>query len=127
MRVQVDDAVVVGPQISAGPDRGAVPVLANNGTGATGRTARGGIVLRELPSGVDVNPEIIVLDSDLLLAGQRFPEVDVGDTIPGAVVGVVDYSFGRYQVLPTTPVTFSAGGLQPEAASPAGTDELAIA
>ena len=65
-------------------DLGAVPVLAANGAGATGRTARGGIVLRELPAGVDFNPEIIFLDSDLLPSGQRFPEVDVSDRIPGA-------------------------------------------
>ena len=77
MRVQVDDAVVVGPQLASGPDRGAVPVLANSGAGATGRTARGGIVVRELPAGVDFNPEIIFLDSDLLPAAQRFPDVDV--------------------------------------------------
>jgi uncharacterized protein len=127
MRVQVDDAVVVGPQIGGGPDRGAVPVLAAQGAGATGRTARGGIVLRDLPAGPDFNPEIIFLDSDLLPAPQRFPEVNVSDSIPGPVVGVVDYSFGRYQILPTTPVTFSAGGLQPEAASPTGANELAIA
>jgi predicted extracellular nuclease len=127
MRVQVDDAVVVGPQLASGPDRGAVPVLANSGAGATGRTARGGIVVRELPAGPDFNPEIIFLDSDLLPAAQRFPDVDVHDRIPGPVVGVVDYSFGRYQVLPTSPVTFASGGLQPEAASPAGTNELSVA
>jgi hypothetical protein len=37
--------------------------------------------------------------------GQGLPAVSRGARIPGPVVGVVDYAFGRYRVLPSTPPT----------------------
>ena len=99
MRVRVDDAeVVVGPRMG----QGEVPVLASSGMGATGHTPRGGIVVSGPGSAPDLNPERIFLGNRLLPSGNRTPPVDVGDSFPGPVIGVVDYAFGNYVVLPST-------------------------
>ena len=79
MRVQVNNPVVVGPRNS----NGELFVLADNGAGAGVRTARGGIVIRDLgpePPGDyrsgDFNPERIQLDD---VAGFATPSAHVGD------------------------------------------------
>ncbi|MDQ3699845.1 MAG: endonuclease/exonuclease/phosphatase family protein [Chloroflexota bacterium] len=115
MLVQVNDAVAVGPRRSTGE----IPIVVDDGVGATSRTARGGVLAR--PN--DFNPERIFLD-DLYVAT---PSVDVGDRLPGATVGVMDYSFANYklQVLALPgPVRV---GLPRETALPAGPNELAVA
>jgi hypothetical protein len=122
MLVQLDDAVVVGPPLTDG----VLPVLASGGAGATGRTARGGIALTEGAAGTDFNPERILLD-DALLRGAAFGDVDTGAHLPDPVTGVVDYSFSRYRVLPTAPVTITPSTLPREATGSAGPNELAIA
>jgi hypothetical protein len=123
MRVRVDDAVVVGPRLG----RGEVPVLAADGAEATGRTPRGGIVVGGSAAAPDLNPERIFLGNRLLPPGGKTPAVDVGDRFPGPVIGVVDYAFGRYLVLPATLPAKVPGGLARQSASPAGPGELAVA
>jgi uncharacterized protein len=114
--------VVVGPPLTDG----VIPVLASGGAGSTGRTARGGIALTESTAGTDFNPERIILD-DALLREADFGDVDTGAHLPDPVTGVVDYSFARYRVLPTAPVTITPSTLQREATGSAGLNELAIA
>ncbi|HEY3078614.1 MAG TPA: endonuclease/exonuclease/phosphatase family protein [Chloroflexota bacterium] len=120
MLVRVDDAVVVGPRSSFGE----IVVLADGGAGAGVRTPRGGILLR--PS--DANPERIVLDDELLLASRRqMPTADVGDRLPGSIVGVVDYLFGGFKVEVLQPPRVQAGGLPRTRLTPAGAEQLAVA
>jgi predicted extracellular nuclease len=112
MRVQVNNPVVVGPR----NDFGEILVLADGGAGASVRTARGGIIIRDLdPSPLgdyasgDFNPERIMLD-DLFVAT---PMVDVGDSFVSAS-GVMTYDFGNFKIaVGTSPVEVD-GGLERE-------------
>jgi hypothetical protein len=104
MRVQVNNAVAVGPT----SDFGEIPVLADNGENAGTRTARGGIVVQ--PG--DFNPERIIID-DAIITSE--PKVNVGDRFNGAITGVIDYSFSNYKLLNTTALpTPTSGGLTRE-------------
>jgi predicted extracellular nuclease len=95
MALRIDDAQVVGPRSSFG-ELPVVPV------GSTVRTARGGILLRA----TDPNPERVLLDDVLA----QVPTANTGDTLTGATVGVLDYSFANYKLLVTaTPAVASAG------------------
>lgn len=94
MRVQVNDAVVVGPT----NDFNEIWVLGDGGTTAGLRTARGGILIS--PS--DFNPERIQLDDTLYPGGAAaWPLVSVGARLTQPVVGILDYSFGNFEVLVT--------------------------
>ena len=115
MRLELDDAVVVGPTNSFGE----IPVLARDGAGASVRTARGGIVARRH----DFNPERIILDDSLA----KTPAVDVGDHFAGAVTGVLDYSFGDYKLEVTAAPVAVADGPGRETTRAAGTGELSVA
>ena len=115
MRLQVNDAVAVGPRSSFGE----IPVLAARGAGASVRTNRGGIVLR--PN--DANPERIHLDDVLAPT----PVMDVGDTIPGPLYGVLDYSFGNFKLLVTSTPVAQRNGLAREVTSAARDSELTVA
>ncbi|MDZ8221411.1 MULTISPECIES: Ig-like domain-containing protein [unclassified Nostoc] len=92
MLVQVNNPVAVSPTNSFGE----IWVLADNGANATGRTARGGVVI----SPNDFNPERIQIDDALFTSGSS-PKVNVGATFD-TIKGVVDYSFSNYEVLPTS-------------------------
>ena len=116
MRVQVNDAVAVGPTNGFGE----LPVLADNGTGASVRTTRGGIVVRSN----DFNPERIILDDPIL--GTSMFLANVGDTFPGATVGVMDYSFGNFKLLATTMPSLLPGGLMQEQAAIPSANEISI-
>jgi acyl-CoA thioester hydrolase len=83
-RQLVTDAVASGPTSSFGE----LPVLP--GGAGSPRTARGGV----LHSYADSNPERVFLN-DLLAP---VPTAKVGDRLPGAVDGVLDYSFGNYKL-----------------------------
>jgi hypothetical protein len=115
MRLELDDSVVVGPTNNFGE----IPVLARNGAGAVVRTHRGGIVARAN----DFNPERIFLDDTLA----HTPKVNVGDHFPGAVTGVLDYSFGNYKLFVTaTPAAKADGPAREVTRAPAG-NELSVA
>jgi predicted extracellular nuclease len=114
MRVQVNDAVAVGPTNPFGE----TPVIGDDGANASVRTARGGIVVRA----TDFNPERIILD-DLLVP---MPIVNVGDHYPGAVLGVLDYNFGNFMVEVTSAPAAVSGGLAPETTGSPSIDQVSI-
>jgi predicted extracellular nuclease len=114
MLVQVNNPVVVGPRNSFGE----ILVLADDGAGATVRTTRGGIVIRDVdptPAGDyrsgDFNPERIMLD-DLFVAT---PSVDVADHFDTAPSGVMTYDFANFKIAVTNALTAVDGGLEREA------------
>jgi len=109
MRVKLADPVVVGPTSKFGE----FFVLGDAGTGASLRTARGGIKVR--PN--DFNPERIMIDSALTPA----PAVDVGDAFAGPIEGVLDYDFGNFRIHPASLPPVIRGGLQREVADPCDT------
>ncbi|MEP0800649.1 lamin tail domain-containing protein [Funiculus sociatus] len=118
MRVQVNNAVAVSPT----NDFGEIAVLANNGANAGTRTERGGIIIQQ----GDFNPERIIID-DLLVPNA--PQVNVSDRFNGSITGVIDYSFGNYKLLNTTPLpTVTSGGIARETTTLTGTeDQLTVA
>ncbi len=101
MLVQINNAVAVGPRNSFGE----IPVLVDDGAGASVRTPRGGIVIRP----ADFNPERIILDDALAVT----PLAKVGDHF-SAVIGVMDYSFGNFKLLVTSTPTLTDGDLTRE-------------
>lgn len=112
MRLQVNDAVVVGPSNSFGETW----VLADNGAGASARTNRGGIVVRA----GDFNPERIQIDDTLA----PLPLLNVGDEYGSSIIGVLDYNFGNFEVLPTATPTGVDNGLTREATAPNSDPEV---
>ncbi|HEY7042842.1 MAG TPA: lamin tail domain-containing protein [Nocardioidaceae bacterium] len=114
MRVELDDARVVGPTNVAFGETPIVPA----GSGI--ETERGGIVLRQS----DPNPERIVLDNSL---GTTVPKANVGDTYAGPTVGVLSYDFNNFHLLATQRPTLSSGGITREVATASTHDELSIA
>ncbi|MFN4291410.1 MAG: lamin tail domain-containing protein [Permianibacter sp.] len=114
MRVQINGALVVGPTSNFNE----IPVVADNGLNADLRTARNGVVIRAN----DFNPERIILDDGFI----TLPAANVGDSFAN-VVGVMDYSFGNFKLLPTTISPLQPGGLQPEQARVAMPGETTIA
>ena len=109
MLVQVNNPVVVGPRNNFGE----ILVLADNGAGATGRTGRGGILVRDLDPDTlgdyengDFNPERITLD-DLFVAT---PAVDVADHF-AAAAGVLTYDFANYKIAVSSMLAEIDGGL----------------
>ena len=127
MRLQVNNPVVVGPTNA----RGEMFVLADDGAGAAARTARGGIVVRDLgaePPGDyasgDFNPERIQLDD---AAGVATPNANVGDHFSSPVVGVLDYDFANFEIELTSPLTRVPDGVTREVTAAPGANELSVA
>jgi predicted extracellular nuclease len=116
MRVQVDDALVVGPTRRGGATE--LVVAGDGGAGAGPRTSRGGLAI----AGTDFNPERIFVAGPL-------PAADVGDALPGATVGVMDYDRGHFQLIATDLPALAPGGLRREGTSlpPARPGELRVA
>ncbi|MBP0452617.1 lamin tail domain-containing protein [Kitasatospora sp. RG8] len=112
MRVELDNAAVVGPTSKFGE----IPVVPQ---GSTTRTARGGILLQAN----DANPERVILDDVLAPT----PAATVGDTLSGATVGVLDYSFGTFKLLVTATPAVTPGGTAPETTTAPAAGELAAA
>ena len=112
MLVQVNNPIVVGPRNSFGE----ILVLADDGAGASVRTVRGGIVVRDVDPGTvgdyrlgDFNPERIMLD-DLFVAT---PSVDVADHF-AAAAGVMTYDFANFKIAVSSILAEIDGGLQRE-------------
>jgi predicted extracellular nuclease len=93
MRVQVNDALVIGPTNAYGETW----VVGDGGASATDLTARGGLLIRA----GDLNPERIQLD-DPLYPG-AWPELNVGARLIGPATGVLHYGFGNYELYVTEP------------------------
>ncbi|TDC89263.1 endonuclease/exonuclease/phosphatase [Actinomadura sp. 7K507] len=120
MRIEIRDAVAVGPS-----RHGEIPVLPAGGAGAGPRTERGGILLRpgDWRRVGDANPERVILDDALA----PLPGMNVGDRLPGANHGVLDYGYGAYHLLLTATPRREAGELAREATRPQRRGELAVA
>jgi predicted extracellular nuclease len=106
MRLRVNDPVVVGPTNGFGETY----VLPDNGASATVRTSRGGIVVRA----GDFNPERIQIDDTLV----PLPILNVGDRYTGSIIGVLDYNFGNFELLPTATPTGIDNHLTREVTAP---------
>lgn len=115
MRVQLNNAVAVGPTNAFGETQ----VIGDDGANASLRTARGGILLR--PD--DANPERVVAD-DLL---RSLPSMNVGDHYDGPLVGVLDYNFGNFFLEVTDSVGAVHNGVTPETTDAALPGQVAIA
>ncbi len=120
MRVQVNDAVATGPWRNFGSNR-EIPVVGDNGANASVRTPRGGVVIQAN----DFNPERIILN-DLIAGGPTLPSVNVGDSFPGATLGVIDYNFGNFKLEITSLPTPVSSNLTQEVTSAADSDHLAV-
>ena len=112
MRASITNAQVVGPTNRFG-ETSVVP------PGSTVRTGRGGIVQQAN----DPNPERIVLAPTLV----DIPRANVGDSYAGATVGVVDYNFGNFELLPSAAPTLVSGGLQREVTKKPNALQLSVA
>jgi uncharacterized protein len=114
MRVQVNQALAVGPRNSFGE----IPMVGDQSALAGLDSVRGGILVR--PN--DFNPERIILDDTLLAT----PVVNVRDGFATPVLGVMDYSFGNFKLNITAPLTRVDGGLQREVTRAPRDQELVV-
>jgi predicted extracellular nuclease len=103
---------------------GEIFAVVDQGADATGISARG--TLNIAPD--DFNPEKIQINEDTgILPGFSIPQVDVGALL-GDVTGVIGYSFGNYEILPTEAFFPTASTLTPEVTTIAGDgDTLTVA
>ncbi len=110
MRVQVNNAVVVGPS-----DAGGALWVVADGAGKGGpSSARGGSVATD-----DANLGRIRLGGALYPLPGGLPRVDVGARIDGPSSGVLEYRAANYELLVTSPLTVDVGGqVAHEAAGP---------
>ncbi|MCC3380176.1 endonuclease/exonuclease/phosphatase family protein [Paenibacillus farraposensis] len=102
MRVELDDATVIGPY---GYE---IPVRIDNGSN-TGEvlTKAGGLMLTDR----SLNPQRILIN------GKPSVPVKTGDRFAGPVTGIVSYSFSNYKLLPERLPDIIPGGLQPASTS----------
>ena len=92
MLVQMNDLVATSFTFTG---FGEIFVVGDNGANATTMTPRGGVVIG--PG--DLNPERMVIDDEWFKSpGVTMPKVNVGGTLPGAHVGILDYNFGEYRI-----------------------------
>jgi predicted extracellular nuclease len=106
MRVELDNAVAVSPTKPFTSGSKEIALLASGGAGMGLRTARGGIVIQA----GDFNPERLILGNDVFVGTRpALPDVNVGETFPGAIVGVIGYSFGNFKLFVTGPLPAPAG------------------
>ena len=99
--------------------------VVDNGANASGISQRG--TLNISPN--DFNPEKVQVDEDSGVFNFNFPSVVAGAQL-GNVTGVISYSFGNFEILPTEDFTpnITSSGLQPESSSLSpGPDQLTIA
>ncbi len=87
---------VVAPQVVGATNRFGEIYAYAGGTQPTGLSDRGTLNI----SPTDFNPERIQIDPDSTLSPTAAPLVNVGATLSD-VTGVVGYSFGNYEVIPT--------------------------
>lgn len=90
MRVALHHPVVVGPLTAWGH----FVVVPDSGRGAAVRTGRGGLLLQQ----DDFNPERMTVRAYKRANRQA---VSVGDSLPGVITGVLQYSRGNFQLFVT--------------------------
>ena len=118
MRVQIENPLVVGPTGRFGN----LVVVADQGADATGRTSRGGLLLR--PG--DGNPERLALD----LTWLRDPfSAQVGDRFDGVVEGILDYQYriNRLRVQSILPPLRPVGDAAETTTLRSGAEKLTVA
>jgi uncharacterized protein len=118
MRVAVRDAKVVGATKSFGE----ITVVPGQNVNAV-TTPRGGV----LYSGYDHPNTMRVQLDDALLPKGAMPQADVGDSIAGDTVGVMDYSFSNPKLEVTAAPFITAGGLLREITVSQSNNQLAVA
>ncbi len=72
-------------------------MVGDGGARAGLRTPRGGVLIQ--PD--DFNPERVFLASGIV---REIPMANVGDSLPGEILGVMDYTFGNFKLVPTEPL-----------------------
>ena len=117
MRVTVRDAKVVGATKSFGE----MTVVPGQNVDAV-LSPRGGVVY----SGYDHPNAMRVQLDDALLPRSAMPQADVGDSIPGDTVGVMDYSFNNPKLEVTATPSLTPGNLQREITKPQSNNQLAV-
>lgn len=122
MLVAVGNARVIG----ATDADGSLWVVGDNGSAASGSSARGGLTVVTRSGGaVDLNPERLRIDGSL--PGIAAPVADVGDSI-ALLRGVVDYTRGSHAIRLTAAPTVTRNALPPDRTRlAAGADRLTIA
>jgi len=106
MLVTAQNPVAIGPTNRFGE----IFTVVDNGEAATGISDRGTLNI----SPDDFNPERVQIDYDSdLLPDFDFPQVNVGTQLKD-VTGVVGYSFGNFEILPTQAFSATASELEPE-------------
>jgi predicted extracellular nuclease len=120
MRVTAQDPVAVAPTNRFGE----IFTVVDNGASATGLSDRGTLNI----SPDDFNPEKVQIDEDTGIFDFDLPNVDAGASL-GDVTGVVSYSFGNFEILPTEAFGVEQSStLQPESTALDGTaDQLTLA
>lgn len=117
MRVTLSGAQAVAPTNNFGE----IFAVADGGAGATGMNSRGGITIAD----GDFNPERLQIDDTLL--GSASPIVNTGDGL-GDVTGIVNFSFGNFELLATeAPIVTSAGLVAETTVIPVEKDRLNVA
>lgn len=117
MRVEIHDAVVVGPLVY-----GEFVVVADSGRDAGDRTSAGGVRLRAN----DFNPERIFVRA---YKQQNRQPVTVGDFLPGTIRGILEYARENFKLFVTEPLPATASSLQSADSTniQASTEHLTIA
>lgn len=115
MRLELPNAMAVSPSFNSTSvtNRAETFAVANQGLGATGLNADGGLTLSE----TDANPERVAVQANQqVLPGADFV-TRPGDLL-GDVVGVLDYdNRGNFEIILTQAITVVDGGLTKEAAT----------
>ena len=109
MRVRAEDLIAV-----TGTNRfGELYAVTNQAAGASGLSLRGTLTIAPM----DFNPERLQIDADSTISGFSMPRLNAGDRL-GAVTGVISYSFGDFELIPTADFspTVITGALSPEVA-----------
>ncbi|MFC0429476.1 endonuclease/exonuclease/phosphatase family protein [Kutzneria buriramensis] len=118
MRVEVDDARVVGPT-----DKYNELYVTTKPT--QNPSVRGGTVYLGYD---DNNSGRLEVQSLIPFSQTPFPKANVGDKLAGATAGPLDYTqFGGYVVQATQLGSYVSGGIKPETTSKQTVDELAVA
>ncbi|MDO9085867.1 MAG: hypothetical protein Q7U53_06640 [Anaerolineaceae bacterium] len=115
MLVRIEDAVVVSPKNQYGE----IVVLGDFGKFASGLNIRGGITINK----EDFNPERLILDDVFVLT----PDVKVGDQFINPIIGIMDYSFGNYKILPIEKMVPISNKLERQTYSRKSDSEITIA
>lgn len=115
MLVEIDDPLVVGPTNAYNE----IVVLADGGLSSGLISRESTIVIQKN----DFNPERIMLD-DLLVP---LPQVNSGDRFSGPVIGIMDYNYGNFKVLPIRKPQKVTGSISTFDVPERDPDEISIA